>query len=45
MARLKVLLQKRMPHARLHQDLFLRYYGDACSPEQRKKILAAIADY
>ena len=29
----------------LRQELFLRYYGDAFSPEQRKKILAAIADY
>lgn len=29
----------------LRQELFLRYYGDEFSPEQRKKILAAIADY
>ena len=27
------------------QELFLRYYGDVFSPEQRKKILAAIPDY
>jgi hypothetical protein len=29
----------------LRQELFLRYYGDEFSPEQREKILAAIAAY
>jgi len=29
----------------LRQELFLRYYGDEFSPEQREKILAAIAEY
>ena len=29
----------------LRQVLFLRYYGDEFSPEQREKILAAIAAY
>ena len=29
----------------LRQELFLRYYGDEFSLEQREKILAAIADY
>ena len=32
-----------MTESELRQELFLRYYGDACSPEQRKKILAALA--
>jgi hypothetical protein len=31
--------------AELRQELFLRYYGDEFSPEQREKILAAIAAY
>ena len=31
--------------AELRQELFLRYYGDEFSPEQREKILAAIAEY
>ncbi len=29
----------------LRQELFLRYYSDEYSPEQRKKLLTAIADY
>ena len=29
----------------LRQELFLRYYGDEFSPEQRERILAAIAAY
>jgi hypothetical protein len=29
----------------LRQELFLRYYGDEFSPEQREKILDAIAAY
>ena len=31
--------------AELRQELFRRYYGDEFSPEQREKILAAIAEY
>jgi hypothetical protein len=29
----------------LRQELFLRYYGDEFTPEQRERILAAIAAY
>lgn len=35
----------QITESELRQELFLRYYGDEFSPEQRKKILAAIADY
>ena len=35
----------QITESELRQELFLRYYGDALSPEQRKKLLAAIADY
>jgi len=35
----------QITESELRQELFLRYYGDVFSPEQRKKILAAIADY
>ena len=35
----------QITESELCQELFLRYYGDEFSPEQRKKILAAIADY
>jgi len=35
----------QIPESELRQELFLHYDGDACSPEQRQKILAAIADY
>ena len=35
----------QMTASELRQELFLRYDGDACSPEQRKTILAALADY
>jgi hypothetical protein len=31
--------------AELRQELFLRYYGDEFSPEQRERILAAIEAY
>jgi predicted nuclease of restriction endonuclease-like RecB superfamily len=34
----------QMTESELRQELFLRYDGDAFSPEQRQKILAAIAD-
>jgi hypothetical protein len=34
----------QMTASELRQGLFLRYDGDACSPEQRKTILAALAD-
>ena len=34
----------QMTASELRQELFLRYDGDACSPEQRKTILAALAD-
>ena len=34
----------QITESELRQELFLRYDGDAFSPEQRKKILAAIAD-
>jgi hypothetical protein len=33
----------QITESELRQELFLRYYGDEFSPEQRKKILAAIA--
>jgi hypothetical protein len=35
----------QITESELRQELFLRYYGDEFSPEQRKKVLAAIADY
>jgi hypothetical protein len=35
----------QIPESELRQELFLRYYGDEFSPEQRQKILAPIADY
>ena len=35
----------QITESELRQELFLRYDGDECSPEQRKKSLAAIADY
>jgi hypothetical protein len=31
--------------AELRQELFLRYYGDDFTPEQRERILAGIAAY
>jgi hypothetical protein len=33
----------QMTESELRQELFLHYYGDEFSPEQRKKILAALA--
>ncbi len=35
--------QPQMTASALRQALLLRSYGDECSPEQRKKILAALA--
>jgi hypothetical protein len=34
----------QIPESALRQELLLRSYGNACSPEQRQKILAALAD-
>ena len=34
----------QLTESELRQELFLRDYGDEFSPEQRKKILTAIAD-